>query len=326
MAAVGGTFFRAGRLAPILAAAALLAPVLAGSACFKPNITDGGFLCAEGGVCPEDFTCETGTNTCWRMLPDGGLGGKGGAGGKAGAGGVSGAGGAGGETCFEAKPGCEPSDGGTDADLCDPFCQTGCAGCREKCSVNSNSALTCNQVTSTRLKGVLEACTISSGGFDTQSDDCAPGLVCLADGCSSGRCYQYCRKDEDCGNAACDRPIGTSGQKVCDVPYADCNPVGSTSGCSGSAKVACYLSSSRPDHTVCDCPYMAVSTQNICERSRDCVRGLACAAVPGMSGTKWCLQVCGSDDDCFSGVPGSCHPYRGTSGTGTANTTYGFCY
>jgi hypothetical protein len=325
MAAVGGTIVRAGRLAPILAAAALLAPALAGSGCFKPNITDGGFRCADGGICPDGFKCDQG-GFCVKHLPDGGVGGKGG---KAGGGGVSGTGGTGGEampSCFDANPGCEPSDAGTDADLCDPFCQTGCGGCHEKCSVNTASALTCNDVTSTRLKGLLEACTISSGGSDSQSDDCAPGLVCLADGCSSGRCYQFCRKDEDCGNAACDRALGPTGQKVCDVPYADCNPVGSTSGCSGSAKVACYLSSTRPDHTVCDCPFMAVTEQNNCERSRDCIRGLVCAAVPGMSGTKWCLRTCKGDTDCPSGDKGSCRAYKGSSGTGPENPTYGFCY
>jgi hypothetical protein len=306
----------------------LFAPVLAGSACFKPRIKEGGFTCAPGGVCPEDFQCDPRSNTCWTMLPDGGLGGRGGVGGKGG-GGVSGAGGMGGETtpsCFDAKPGCEPSDAGTDADICDPFCQTGCAGCREKCSVNTASTLTCNEVTSTRLKGLLEGCIISSAGSGAQSDDCEPGLVCLADGCGSGRCYQFCRKDDDCVNAACDRPIGTSGQKVCDVPYANCNPVGSTSGCSGSATVACYLSSTRPDHTVCDCPYKAVTEQNPCERSRDCVRGLVCSAVPGMSGTQWCLRTCKVDADCPSGDLGSCHPYKGSSGTGPVNTTYGFCY
>jgi hypothetical protein len=325
MDAVGGTFVHARTVGPAFAVAAILTALLAG--CFKPSIKEGGFTCADGGVCPDGFKCDPGSNTCWTKVPDGGVGGKGGAGGKAGGGG-SGVGGTGGAPpCFEPKPDCDSADGGADAGLCDPFCQTGCQQeCRAKCSVNTQAVLTCNQVTSTNLKGLLQNCTISSAGADSQTDDCEPGLVCIADGCGSARCYQFCRTDDDCANAACDRPLGSSGTKVCDVPYADCNPVGTTSGCTGSAKVACYLSSSHSEHTVCDCPYMAVTGQMPCERSRDCVRGLACAAVPGMGGTKWCLQACRGDSDCPTGDTGSCHAYRGSSGTGTPNPTYGFCY
>ena len=108
-------------------------------------------------------------------------------------------------SCFDAKPGCEPADAGSER-ICDPFCQTGCAGCREKCSVNTSSALTCNQVTSTTLKAVLEGCIISSGGSGAQSDDCEPGLVCLDEECGA-RCYQFCRSDQDCANAGCDRAV-----------------------------------------------------------------------------------------------------------------------
>jgi hypothetical protein len=325
MAAVGGTIVRAGRLAPILAAAALLAPALAGSGCFKPNITDGGFRCADGGICPDGFKCDQG-GFCVKHLPDGGVGGKGG---KAGGGGGSGAGGMGGGpplSCFEPKVGCEPPDAGTDAGLCDPLCQTGCAGCREKCSVTTAGDLTCNEVTTSgQLKGLLEACVISSESSAAQSDNCLPGLTCIADGCGGGaRCYQFCRVDQDCGNAACDRPVGNSGLKVCDVPYKTCVPVGSTSGCNPAVSTeACYLSSTHPDHTVCDCPFKAGGPNDACERSRDCNRGLACAF---RGGSRKCLKVCVIDADCDLGEPGSCHPYTGASGAGPENTTYGFCY
>jgi hypothetical protein len=320
MDTVLAAFVHASRVGSALVSSATLIVLLAGGGCFKPNIKEGGFRCADGGVCPEGFVCDTGgTNTCWTKLPDAGVGGKGGGAG----GGGSGVGGAGGEPpCFEAKTDCDPADGGVDAGLCDPFCQTGCSGCREKCSVNNQSALTCNQVTSNNLKGLLEACTVSSGGTAAQSDNCAPGLVCL-DGCGGTRCYQFCQKDQDCPNAACDRPVGTNGQKVCDVPFVDCNPFGATAGCSGFSTVACYLSSTHPDKTVCDCPFKAGAPNEACDRSRDCNRGLACAYY---AGSRKCLKVCVTDNDCDVGVTGSCHAYLGASGAGPANATYGFCY
>src|SRR5690349_13274601 len=162
-----------------------LVPALAAPACFKPNVQDGGFKCATGSTpCPDGFTCEVSTNLCKRNPSDGGAG-KGGKGG--GAGGMGGAaGGAGGEgamggeggvqtPCFDAMPNCEPSDAG----ICDPFCQSGCGDCHQKCSVSTASELTCNPPTKIKLAGTLEACSIAFRGSSMQADDCAQGSVCV---------------------------------------------------------------------------------------------------------------------------------------------------
>jgi hypothetical protein len=229
-------------------------------------------------------------------------------------------------SCFDAKPDCAPAD--DDGGICDPFCQTGCAGCREKCSVNTKAALTCNAVTSNNLKGVLDSCTISSAGLAAQADNCAPGSVCLEEECGA-RCYQFCRSDQDCTNAPCDRRVADGGQKICDVPFKSCTPLGgaANTGCVGST-MACYLSSTHSDQTVCDCPFNAGGANDDCTRSRDCNAGLACMFVPA-AGKSICLKVCDlmmNGNDCPSGIAGSCRQYKGASGSGTAHTRFGVCF
>jgi len=175
------------------------------------------------------------------------------------------------------------------------------------------------------LRQPLEFCTIINRGLPTQTDDCAPGSVCMPDGCED-RCYKFCSDDGDCPGAACDRDVG-GGQKACDVPFRACNPVGVTSGCAGStSSTACYLSSTHPDRTVCDCPFGALGANADCARSRDCIRGLAC--VDRGNGRPTCLQVCtvaSGGADCPGGAAGSCHPYPGTT-SGSTNDTFGYCF
>jgi hypothetical protein len=314
--------FRLRRIASVLALGWV---GLAGTACFKPNIQTGGFRCADGGVCPDGFKCDfnLAQPLCVTQLSDGGVGGKGGLGGMGGSGGM------GGQTapsCFDARPDCTPSD---DAGICDPFCQTGC-GCREKCSVNNAGTLTCNEPTKPVLKGTLAACSVSSRGAPEQADDCAPGHVCLEEECNP-RCYRFCRGDQDCDNAPCDRTAGAGGPKVCDVPFTSCTPLGGTKnvGC-GIGAMACYLSSSHSDQTVCDCPFNAGTSNDDCSRSRDCNAGLACTYVIG-AGKSICLQVCDlmaipNGSDCLSGTIGSCMPYKGASGTGAPHPRFGVCF
>ena len=301
--------------------AALLA-ALTGVACFKPRIAEGGLTCAPGGVCPEGFVCDPNLGSvCVTHLSEAGVAGNGGA---AGIGGAAGLGGMGGEPpCFEPKASCAAADAG----LCDPFCQTGCSGCRVKCSVNTLGALTCNQHPGTVVKGPLESCNIISADQSEQTDTCAPGHVCIEAECNR-RCYQFCRDNQDCANAACERQVGDGGHKVCDVPFKACSPlIGSaTVGCGGGT-MACYLSSTHPDQTICDCPFGAAKEQEECQDSRDCIAGLACAS---RSGTKKCLRVCElamGGRDCPTQEPDSCHPYLGATGTGgTQHATYGYCY
>jgi len=288
-------------------------------ACFKPAIVDGGLKCnvdAGAKACPEGFKCDS-DGLCKRH-PDGGM-----------------------DKvtsevmpevmpeampetmCLQPVAGCTPTSTG----MCDPVCQTGCGGCRQKCSVNSNGALTCNDPTMNGSKQVMEACSINSDGFASQTDNCAPGLVCVADECTS-RCYKFCQTDNDCTNSSCTRTIA-GGQKVCDVPFVDsCVPLmGSQNmGCAGLI-MSCYLSSANPPHTLCDCPQGASGPNGPCTRTRECNRGLAC--VDRGNGAPICLQVCRLNPDAGSDCTGGqvCHPYLGIppGPVSNANPNFGYC-
>ncbi len=186
--------------------------------------------------------------------------------------------------CNQPVPGCTADT----TKICDPTCQSGCTGCHQKCSINTKGALTCNEPSATgRLRGLLEPCDITSVDAPSQTDSCAPGLVCRLDGCSpSGRCYAFCKADKDCPSSQCSIDAG-GGTKVCDVPAATCNPVKSAAGdgCgTESDLLVCYLSPKVADRTVCDCPIMiggvnmAGGVNSSCTVSHDCFPGLVCAA------------------------------------------------
>jgi hypothetical protein len=301
----------------------VLVAAVAQAGCYKPNIKDGGLKCnLDAGItkaCPEGFKCDLGTTTCWRN-PDASV-----------------------EKgpdlaevgeevppppCYDARPNCTPSDGG----LCDPFCQTGC-GCHEKCSVNTVGDLTCNPPRASGFpRGLMQDCMeVLSSGTKQQTDNCAPGSVCIDEGCYP-RCFQFCRNDGDCTNSSCTREVGGagSGQKVCDVPFMDgCVPLFQNTGCGNT--MACYISSSTPAHTICDCPFKDVGSNGACTRSRDCIRGLVCVD-KGNGQQPVCLQVCRVDlpaiqngSDCPSQVIGSCLPYRGIPPGTESNSKFGFC-
>jgi hypothetical protein len=294
--------------------------------CYKPNFGDSlrCYAPADGGPnsCPEGFSCDRASGYCRR--PDGGnVDRPVGSDADATEGGPP-------VICLDGgRPVCEASDAG----MCDPYCQTGCDGCRKKCSVNSLQSITCNEVPATAggLKQVMEQCTIFSDKLDAQTDDCAPGLVCLEDGCRR-RCYRFCRDDSDCASAGCNRPVG-NGLKVCDVPFVDgCVPLGGglNTGCGGPMREteACYISSSHPTRTICDCPFMARGEQSPCTRSRDCLPGLVCAYTP-VDGPI-CLRVCRrslNGTDCPAGLPdGSCRAYPGNPVGTTMHADFGYCF
>jgi hypothetical protein len=312
---------------PLVWLLACAAPV----ACYKPNILDGGLRCAPDAgtrTCPEGFKCDPASQTC-RKNVDGGRDGD--------------APGADvndamdategdvrdGPICFESKVGCAPQGG-----RCDPFCQTGCGGCREKCSLNTAGALTCNEPLLSQFpRTLLQACTIASEGDDTQTDNCAQGFVCLADPACPARCFQFCRNDNECTNSSCTREVGRADggvvRTVCDVPFVDsCVPLpgSQNSGCP-SLNMACYISSASPTHTICDCPFNAVGPGYPCTRTRECIPGLAC--VDRGNGGSICLQVCRLSDngitDCPSHTAGACRMYTGNPPGATAHATYGFC-
>jgi len=289
------------------------------ASCYKPTIGDL-LKCADAGAhaCPEGFQCDS-SGYCRRHPNEGGVDRPDADVGD-------------GSVVDEPKPicldggprpGCDPSDAG----VCDPFCQTGCDGCRKKCSVNTLQSLTCNDVPTGSIAGLMQFCNQYSTDLPAQTDNCGPGQVCIEDGCFP-RCYQFCRQDSDCTNAGCNREVIDGGQKICDVPFVDCTPLGGSMnmGCGVGGTMACYLSSSHPNRTICDCPFMAVGANGPCTRSRDCIPGLACVdrgpMQPGI-----CLQVCRlNTDDCGTGNPEACRQYAGKPTNTVKHPTFGFCF
>jgi hypothetical protein len=311
---------------PVACTLAVVAAV-AQLGCFKPNIVDGGLKCnLEAGVgkapCPEGFKCEASSGTCKRhpsdagvvdmkpdvpnvdapddrsdvgdTLPD----------------------------CFMPRANCTATP---DAGICDPFCQTGC-GCLEKCSVNTAGAVTCNLLKSGQVRGIQQPCEVQAPGSPDQIDQCSPGLFCLEDSCTSGggggRCYQFCRGDNECDSAPCNRDAG-GGFKFCDVPFDDCSPLPPplNSGCPGTG-LTCYIATSDVSKTLCDCQFSAALRENdVCTRSRECFAGLVC--VQDQLGTNRCTRVCRlaapSPGDC---PVGTC---RTLTDNGKTNATFGFC-
>jgi hypothetical protein len=301
----------------LLLASLALALASAELGCYKPNITDWSLKCnmdAGAKACPDGFKCDLATHLCYQnpdaapdrpdVSPD-----------------TSNMDGSMEERppiCFDAMPACTPGSG-----MCDPFCQTGC-GCEEKCSVNTAGALTCNPLVAGQRRYLGEPCSLTSRDTLDQTDACVPGLVCLEDACGvgigGGRCYQFCRTDNDCVNAPCNRDVG-GGYMVCDVPYDECVPLGTpnNTGCMGLA-LGCWLSTSDPRKTICDCQFPPGRGQDdLCTRSRECNPGLVCVERGGL-GFKQCTRVCrlAVPSDCN----GTCRTYMEA---GISNSTYGFC-
>jgi hypothetical protein len=227
--------------------------------------------------------------------------------------------------CFAPVAGCTGDSG----KKCDPVCQTGC-GCVEKCSANTMGTLTCNVPLASRPRALGESCDIASLSSAAQTDNCAPGLVCLNDACGS-RCYHFCKTDGDCPMSTCTRDTGTvpvppgtpTGIKVCDVQATTCNPInnGQPSGC-GADVQGCYLLSTGTDRTVCDCPFRAGAANTSCSLSRDCFPGLVCVDANG-TGSAICRPVCslpgGTDAGAASNCGGgTCTPLKGS-------TKFGYC-
>jgi hypothetical protein len=298
--------------------------------CFRPSIKNGAFACVDGGACPDNFTCVR--NLCLQNGVDaGGFGGKGGAGGQGGKdagivdmGGVD-------RPCLApvAVASC-PTDAGISG-MCDPVCNTGCQ-CFEKCSVNTNSNLTCNPPgpPGSGTVGLLQGCQMESPpDRSLQTDNCMPGQICLsASACPVPRCYQFCRSDSDCrdNGATCSRDGG--GFSFCDVPPVACNPLpGANTGC-GLAAIGCYLSSSSLN-TLCDCQFARADNKNgtlkdPCTHSRDCLSGYVCANPTGFS--QGCYPVCllpTADGGAPATGPGSC--LGACMPLASGNTVYGFC-
>lgn len=337
---------RASRAAAV---SAVLATMLAGAACYKPNIKSGGLACGPGNACPDGLLCDVTRSPA--VCVSGGLGGasgtgaggKGGVGGKGGSGtggqiatgGQSGAGGGGtgGAACLPDVSGCTSTyvDGGA----CDPVCNVGCSSCDEKCSVNGSGNMTCNPPSGTGA-GFMQPCQISQRTADvqTQTDNCAPGQVCLQQTTCGVLCYQFCRTNADCASQNCGRDLG-NGLKVCDVATTPCDPTLMASPCSASSiQTRCYISG-QTGLTLCDCPnYKQLGTiGNSCTHSRDCFAGLVCYNKTGTVGGSQCFRACrlptdgGAPDagaSTCAGGAANCKPMLLPS-NGTFSAVWGYC-
>lgn len=323
------------RSAHVLAARALLlGSLLASAGCFRPKILPYTYACPEAGPCPDGLVCNA-NHICAGAYDAGVIG----TGGNVGTGGTGGRPGSGGDAgvdrpCTGAIASCQPSDAG----LCDPVCNTGCRDCFDKCSVNSAGDLTCNAPTAGAV-GVFGQCAQMNSGSD-QTDNCAPGEFCFTNGECGSRCYQFCRVSTDCANgASCSRDAG-GGNKFCDSPPADCNPVKSAAGnrtyngCVGlPTALGCYLSSTS-GRTICDCEFAGGRFLDDCTHSRDCLPGLVCYdPTGGTAPSAKCYPVCrlpldggvdptnpdAGESGCNGGIT-NCLPFS------SGGSVYGYCF
>jgi hypothetical protein len=312
------------RARTLAALAPVLGTLLLAAGCYNPNIGEK-FICNDlyepnAGQCPDGFHCEN--HLCLKGPPrDGGS--------DVGAvthpdAPIDSTSDLPAESAPDTPQMCNMPVAGCSADTskgCDPVCQVGCTGCHQKCSVTTSGAPTCNEppADSPRPRGLLEGCNPVSSGAPQQTDDCAPGLVCLADHCGA-RCYHFCKTDNDCGPMTpCSKDAG-GGVKVCDLPFMDCNAAkgGMDDGCgTPSDNITCFLSMTQADRTFCDCSSGGGRPNTACTTTADCIRGLVCA---GSAGSAQCRQVCDlskGSADCQFGT-GMCTPLNG-------GTKFGYC-
>ncbi len=304
-------------------AVAVLVAAFSVGGCYKPTITDNGFLCASTGkACPDGFTCVD--NHCTSMpdktqpppqMDSGGM-----------------------DVMMTMM-----SDGGTDAG---PMCMAPAALCPagpaagEACSAACQRGCACGRCNI--VDGVpvcVAAGSVKLGDVCLPSaDNCGPGLICLLEMCGSGlaRCYRHCTTNDQCDATACtigieDSQGNPTPYMTCDVPPQTCNPVavGSGSGCPDPA-LNCYLTSA--NQTLCDCPSRPASqggNNAECTIYSDCAAGFICIKIPGldMQGTARCHFVCdisapscptSAGADGGAPVPQRCMP----TGTGAK---YGYC-
>ena len=202
--------------------------------CYRPNIAQGGFTCATGGVCPDGFHCLATNNRCY----------QGDAGPEA-------------PTCSSVPPMNTCQTGAATGQKCNPTCQMGC-DCGF-CAVTAG-ATKCETIAAGK-SGIGEVC-------DPRGEvPCKEGLFCKPE-CNStdpslGRCYKFCALADDCqicnGDGSCQTTTCTVSEtstaptgggsfsfKLCSLPPQQCNPVGTTSsGCATTnpAAFACYADS-----------------------------------------------------------------------------------
>jgi hypothetical protein len=283
---------------------ALLGSLSVVAGCYRPNIAQGGFVCAAGSVCPDGFHCLTANNRCY----------QGDAGPEA-------------PSCSATQPVATCSTGPASGQTCNPNCQMGCS-CGF-CGM-ANGATTCLTVTAGK-SDIGDLCDPRGQA------PCKAGLFCKPE-CTStdpslGRCYKYCAQPSDCqicdSDGSCQTTTCTVGWtsaapsgspslmfKLCSLPPQQCNPISTTTGgcpATNPAAFACYADS---DQTFCDCQgTLTPSSAQGCTFVGQCVPGYTCvrlsATAPGS-----CHPACQSNADCTS--PATCNFLPGES-------VYGYC-
>jgi hypothetical protein len=256
---------------PVVVVALLVG--FAGAACFKPNIRDGGLICADGGACPDGFRCAA-DGTCHKGGP---------------------------VTCdaslVHIDPICTP-DPGTD---CDPICQSRC-DCGS-CSLKGGT-LACT-APGTKMRG--EICTVANDDCapgNTCMSECGGRVA---------RCFRLCGKgavlhNDLCAGQQCDTPVDGDPTEhwVCQPPLEACNPVSDVNDC-GHIALGCYVSPRGA--AVCDCRGIG-QLGTSCSNYNSCIPGYRCLAVGGPTSPANCYKTCRlTGSDCTS--PATCQPVAG---------------
>ena len=266
---------------------------------------------ATGAACSKTlFVCETHAGTGGGTgggTTGGGTGTGGGTtGGGTGTGGGTTGGGTGGGTTGGGTGGGTTGGGATGCNIA----LQNCTGANESCFLTNASGSTqcfagaCNLVTQNCPNGgKCSYAGLADGGVEracgaagvktegqacgaSQMDDCATGLICLAD----SKCHKFCNTDVQCGaNAACASyiDIGGSPEKplFC-VPVTACDPL--TQNC--AAGEGCYLSGTGP---LCNTAG-TVAAGAVCGQTQgNCVKGSVCLLTSATAGA--CHQFCNRD-------------------------------
>ncbi len=300
-------------------AAVVALTVAALGGCYKPSITDRGFLCSADKRCPSGYKCGT-DDVCAlnpvtvtppvdsgmevKMMTDAPI--------------VD----AGSEAmCMAPTALCKVDPAGSD--VCSPSCQKGCDCGR--CNVVDGKA-SCVAAGTVKLGDVCNA----------NADNCAAGLICLLESCGNGlaRCYRHCQTNDDCNGTACtitidDNAGGPTPYTTCDVPPRTCNPLstGIAAGCPDPA-LNCYLTSA--SQTLCDCPTRPATqggNNAPCMIYSECAPGFICIAGVDRQTTPHCRFVCDvSKPSCptLAGSDGGAPIPQHCVATG-AGATYGYC-
>jgi len=273
------------------------------------NVTNGGLVCGPDDACPDGFVClqdAPAGKHCFRK----------GTGPDAAVSTV---------TCpapFGPFSTCSP-EVAIGASTCDPVCQSHCP-CDRRCVVNSSTyaSFEC-EGTAVPPSTFIPVQGTCSG---TNSVNCTPGSVCIADDVCPWSCFKTCRKDVDCPtNSRCSAMtlLDKTSQPVdnvflCTPPTEVCNPTGAAGCATARSNFNCVFLAgltgvANTDATLCDCKtlhYQAVGTS--CTKLPDnCQAGAVC--VDGI-----CRQVCDRRASGSACPSGGCTAIYGSD-------AYGYC-